>query len=197
MDHGDFAGQYGLVEKWDTCMADCIMHIPCMIYAPGLPRGVKVNSLTSHVDLAPTILDIMQIEHFAGIHGKSLLPVIYGKGSVRDAVFADGGHEEEMLKRYSVELLNRSSRRDAKQETYCRYPDTMARTKMVRTDRFKLVMRLKGGNELYDIKDDPYEMNNLWGDPAYNSVVMKHMQKMIEWCIETDTDRPYQPIVGA
>ncbi len=29
-DHGDFAGQYGLTEKWDTCMADCLLRVPCI-----------------------------------------------------------------------------------------------------------------------------------------------------------------------
>ncbi|MGD2175105.1 MAG: sulfatase-like hydrolase/transferase, partial [Candidatus Brocadiaceae bacterium] len=39
VDHGDFAGQYGLPEKWDTCMADCLLHVPFMLWHPDLPRG--------------------------------------------------------------------------------------------------------------------------------------------------------------
>jgi len=52
-DHGDFAGQYGLVEKWDTAMNDCILHVPCMLHAPELPRQLRIDSLSEHTDLAP------------------------------------------------------------------------------------------------------------------------------------------------
>jgi arylsulfatase A-like enzyme len=197
VDHGDFAGQYGLVEKWDTCMNDCIMNTPCMLYAPNIPQGVAVESLTSHVDLAPTIMDIMGIEFIPGIHGKNLMAAIKGEGPVRKAVFADGGHEDEMIGRFNGSVINPKGKRDGKQDTYSKYPDTMARTKMVRTDKYKLVIRLRGGNELYDLEKDPYEMKNLWGISDYNNVVLELQQMMLEWCLETDTDRPHQPKVGA
>lgn len=197
VDHGDFAGQYGLVEKWDTCMNDCLMHVPNILYAPNIPKGVRVEGLTSHVDLAPTLFEIMGIDPIPGIHGRSLLPIINGSERGRRAVFGDGGHEEEMIQRFNGNVVNRLGKRDGKQETYMKYPDTMARTKMARTDKYKLVMRLKGGNELYDMEKDPYEMNNLWGDIRYNDAIMELMQLMVEWCLETDTDRPFQPSVGA
>ena len=79
---------------------------------------------------------------------------------------ADGGHEDEMLRRLDPAMLQsppgRPKRRRAKQEVYARYPDTMARAKMVRTDRYKMVVRLRGGNELYDLEQDPDEMVKLY-----------------------------------
>ena len=77
----------------------------------------------------------------------------------------------------------------------------MSRTKMVRTERWKLVMRLRGGSELYDMQSDPWELRNLWGcheaDGNLQKVVLHLQQKLIEWCLRTDTDRPFQPDVGA
>lgn len=200
-DHGDFAGQYGLMEKWDTAMQDCIMHVPAMLRAPGLPAGQRVDSLTEHTDLAPTVLELLGVEPDWGIHGESLLPIIRGDKR-KEAVFADGGHDPDMLRRFNGPLTQNKKGREVpatlgKQDTYKRYPDSMARTKMVRTDRWKLVVRLAGGNELYDMQQDPDEMNNLYGQPGHEDVVRDLQLRMLEWCLRTDTDLPYQEKVGA
>ena len=206
VDHGDFAGQYGLTEKWDTAMNDCILHVPQILSAPGLPRGRRVDSLTEHTDVAPTILELLGIEADWGIHGESLLPIIDGSRS-KDAVFADGGHELGMRERFNFPVRHKDKKgRNApsthgKQETYARYPETMSRCKMIRTDRWKLVMREAGDHELYDMPADPDEMCNLWGrqetDPEVARVVMDLQTRLIDWCLRTDTDRPRQERVGA
>ena len=191
-DHGDYAGQYGLTEKWDTDFADCLLHVPCVLRAPGLPTGVRVGELCGTPDLAPTLLELIGLEPLPGMHGRSLVPVIEGRER-RDAVFADGGHERAMIARYAARGHPRADngKRLGKSETYYLHPDSMARAKMVRTDRHKLVVRLVGGNELYDLHDDPWEMNNRWGDPVLADVTAELMQKLVEWALRTDPDRPY------
>ncbi|MCX7847481.1 MAG: sulfatase-like hydrolase/transferase [bacterium] len=193
-DHGDFAGQYGLIEKWDTCMADCIMRVPLVICAPNLPKGIRVESMSEHTDLVATILELLGMKADWGTHGRSLVPVIYG-GERLQAVFADGGHEEEMWRRFN--FVSEGQEIDGKQRTYREHPESMARTKMVRTREYKLVMRLAGGNELYNLRDDPWELDNRWGEAGLEEVTRELMQLMIEWCLRTDTDRPYQEKVGA
>lgn len=190
-DHGDFAGQYGLVEKWDTAMHDCILHVPLALRAPGLPAGARVTGLTEHVDVLPTLAELLGLPPNWGVHGESLLPMVRGERR-KEAVFADGGHEPEMWARRP-----RGETLDGKQKTYRDYPEAMARTKMVRTDRYKLVIRLAGGNELYDLAEDPWELRNRWGDPALNAVMLDLQHRMIEWCLRTDTDRPMEERVLA
>ena len=68
---------------------------------------------------------------------------------------------------------------------------------MVRTDEWKLVIRETGGNELFNRREDPNEMRNLYGDPQYNSIVMDLQLQLIEWTLRTDTDRPYLGQFGA
>ncbi|HOK04675.1 MAG TPA: sulfatase-like hydrolase/transferase [Victivallales bacterium] len=206
VDHGDFAGQYGLIEKWDTAMQDCILHVPQIIYAPELPCGKRIDSLTEHTDIAPTILEMLNIKIPPQwvIHGESLLPIIRGEKK-KDAVFADGGHEDDMIKRFNTQTTYQ--RKDGKiipsthgkHEVYAKFPETMSRTKMVRTEKWKLVIRLRGGNELYDMENDPDELHNLYNfsDPKLETVKSELMLKMIEWCLKTDTDRPFQEKVGA
>lgn len=204
VDHGDFAGQYGLPEKWDTAMQDCILHVPQILYAPQLPSGAHVESMTEHVDVAPTILELLGLEPEPqwGIHGESLLPIIRGEKR-KEYVFADGGHEKEMQDRIDLKELmakrNRTDERDlgGKQLTYGKYPESMARTKMVRSERYKLIIRTTGDNELYDMREDPDELRNLYGRAEYNDVIRELQHAMIQWCLRTDTDRPYQPTVGA
>jgi choline-sulfatase len=204
VDHGDFAGQYGLFEKWDTCMADCLLRVPFVLWSPDLPHGTNVEGLTQHVDLPPTVLELLGIEPDWGIHGRSLLTVARGESPGRETVFADGGHEREMQERFSfprTDAQGRPKRLSSKQVTYMRCPQTMARTKMARSERWKLVTRLVGGNELYDMQEDPWELHNLWGeherDPELMRVVVDLQDRMIRWCTQTDTDRPHQEQVGA
>jgi len=191
VDHGDFAGQYGLPEKWDTAMQDCIMKVPQIIAAPGF-EPCRIESLTEHTDLAPTILELLGFNDDWGIHGESLIPIINGE-KVKDTVFADGGHETAMRERFN----GPENATLGKQNTYKYCPASMARTKMVRTDKWKLVVRETGGNELYDMIKDPDEMCNLYGQSQYNDIIMDLQLKLINWCLRTDTDRPYQPNVHA
>ncbi len=190
-DHGDFAGQYGLTEKWDTCMADCLLRVPCIIADPDMPRGHRVETLSEHVDVAPTLLELLDIEPSWHMHGESMAPMAEGRLK-KEAVFADGGHEKEMWDRFSF-----APDQSGKQKTYYECPETMARTKMCRTERWKLVTRLTGDNELYDLDSDPWELDNLWGDRQYDSVLIELQGLMIDWCTRTDTERPFQQNVGA
>ena len=191
-DHGDFAGQYGLVEKWDTTFADCLTRVPCVVAAPGLPAGRRVDALTEHTDLADTCLNLLGQQPAWGTHGHDLGPLLRGEvPSIRDAVFAEGGHEAPMRARVNT------TGPSGKQETYREAPESMARAKMVRTDRHKLVFRETDDHELYDLETDRWELNNRFDDPALADVREQLERRMLHWCLRTDTDRPHQPLVHA
>jgi len=194
-DHGDFAGQYGLVEKWDTCMQDCIMHVPMILFSPDLPVQSVVDSLTEHTDLAPTILELLGLKPSWGIHGTSLVNCVCGTQE-KQYIFADGGHEEEMLSRISDDFTQQEQE-NGKQRTYFNHPEAMARVKMVRSKEWKLEVRIEGENELYHLTTDPHEMKNVY-DCAENARIIQDLQlQLIRWCLRTDTDRPYQGKVRA
>jgi choline-sulfatase len=204
-DHGDFAGQYGLCEKYDTVLADCLLRVPCAIRAPGLPRGERRDALTQHVDLAPTVLELTGLaagERW-GIQGSSLLPVIAGARRP-EAVFADGGHEAAMRRRFNAPLWTTDpltpERRKAtagKQHTYHHEPDSMARCSMVRTETHKLVMREAGGHELYDLRADPWELDNRFGEAALAATQHDLMERLVRWHLRTLADQPFHPRVVA
>lgn len=202
-DHGDFAGQYGINEKWDTAMQDCILHVPMIVAGPGLPSGQRVTGLTEHVDVPDTVLDYLGLssdERWVR-HGQSMLPALAGHGG-KEAVFADGGHEGPMRARFNTPTRQESKGRPVKstggkQLVYHECPESMARVKMIRTERWKLAIRETGGNELFDLATDPHEMHNRYGDPSLDGIVLELQRRLIEWCLRTDQDRPFQDRVGA
>ncbi|GAB4469902.1 MAG: sulfatase-like hydrolase/transferase [Armatimonadaceae bacterium] len=201
-DHGDFAGQYGLVEKWDTVFSDCLMRVPFAIRAPGLPAGREYAGLSDHTDLAPTLCELLEMPPLPGMHGSSLAAMVRGEVA-REAVFADGGHEDAMLTEFAGATGQRwcepgdNGRRKAKQETYHQFPDSMMRSRMVRTERYKLVVRLRGDGELYDLAADPWELQNRWHDATLREVRADLMERLLRWNLATDTDRPHQLNFGA
>ena len=189
-DHGDFAGQYGLGEKWDTTFADCLTHVPCVLAGGGLPAGRTVESLTDHTDLAPTLLGLLDLEPDWPVHGHDLAPLLRGEvDHVRDAVFADGGHGAAMRQRF-----NFTGAESGKQRTYRECPDAMAKAKMVRTADHKLVMRETGDHELYHLPSDRWEMDNRFGDAGFAAVREDLMQRLIGWTLRTDPDPPVQRV---
>ena len=202
-DHGDFAGQYGLPEKWDTCMQDCLLRIPMILCAPGLKPSC-FDGLSEHVDIPPTVLDLLGVtpEPEWGIHGTSLVEQMNG-GQSKDFVFADGGHEDAMIRRFNTPVTHTLAdgtsvlATEGKQLTYSEEPESMSRTKMVRSRDWKLVVRLAGGNELYHLPSDPFEMNNLYGHPEHATISAHLMEALVLWSLRTDTDRPFLTQVGA
>lgn len=194
-DHGDFAGQYGLVEKWDTAFCDGLMHTLCVLAGPGLPRGRRVDALSDSTDLAPTLAQLLGLPAIPGVHGSSLLPVIEGRAPGRTAVFADGGHDASA--RHAMSLTPDRPGENAKQTTYRREPESMARAQMVRTRTHKLVVRETGDHELYDLINDPFELRNLHGDPASAGTRADLLGRLAEWNLRTLPDRPEITRVGA
>ncbi len=61
-------------------MYDCTLHVPLILRLPGvLPEGLRVNGYTSHPDLAPTLLELLDVQTDIQFDGNSLLPLICGQ----------------------------------------------------------------------------------------------------------------------
>ncbi len=88
-DHGHMFGEHGIVGKpWagisDSNMYEEVSHIPLVVHHPDLQgSGWRVGNLVQLVDLYPTILEAFGIVPPAGIHGKTLMPLILGGNEER------------------------------------------------------------------------------------------------------------------
>lgn len=134
-DHGDYVGDHGLWCKGLPAF-DAALHIPTVIGGPGLAgvaNGRQVTTPVSIVDLGPTLLELCGTEPAAPMSGHSLVDVINGDDRpVHDElIFQSNGNEAYGIQR------------------------------VIRTDRWKLVVNYFDYDELYDLERDPDELTNL------------------------------------
>jgi len=80
-------------EFWDhdaighrTTLYDELIHVPLVIRAPGLPRGVRVAEQTRAIDVAPTLYQLAGIAGNREAMGASLVPLAHGEGEGRVAL---------------------------------------------------------------------------------------------------------------
>ena len=89
--HGEMLGENGRFDHRHD-LTDEVLHVPLMIRPPGgLDTGLKVDALTSLLDLQPTFLELAGLNPPQGIHGRSLLPAIQGQPQAGHPwVFSEG-----------------------------------------------------------------------------------------------------------
>lgn len=200
-DHGDFTGDYGLVEKTQNTLEDVLTHVPFVVKPPS---GVTVQPRVSEamvelVDFPATVYALTGIEPPHWHFGRSLLPVVAGESDEhRDAVFSEGGrlrHESQADEHEST-----GARNDGASHYWPRIQlqidhdhDYHGKAAMCRTTTHKYVRRLYEKDELYDLRADPLEQWNLIDDPAYADVLLSLKERMLQWYQET---ADVVPLVG-
>ncbi|WP_134698597.1 sulfatase-like hydrolase/transferase [Ammoniphilus sp. YIM 78166] len=193
-DHGDYAGDYGLVEKWPNAMEDCLTRVPLMIQTPSCQSGHVVLEQVELFDIMATVLDLAGIEarhdHFA----RSLVPQLRGEaGDPNRAVFAEGGYDLRELHCFEGHSSNRAafSANDImklylpKANQQQEHPKSVCRTTMMRTMDYKLIRRTSDVSELYDLKKDPSELHNVYEAPQYSGVRQQLESRMLDWYVQT------------
>lgn len=156
-DHGDLMGAHGLVSK-GNCMFDGATKVPLIISHRGhIPPGRRSARLASTIDIVPTLLELMSVPQPAVMDGMSLRQYWDYGFNTRDSVFMQVW------------------------ETYGLFDPVLA----VRTDRWKYSWRIAGGDELYDMRDDPHETVNLATDRANADVIRGLKGRVTEWLSET------------
>lgn len=192
-DHGDYAGDYGLVEKWPNGMEDVLTRVPLIIRTPGGQAGHVVKEQVELFDIMATVLELSGIEakhdHFA----RSLVPQLQGApGDPERAVFAEGGYDRKEPHCFEGDPVRDSWFANKKEHIYYpkarqqqEQPESVSRAVMVRTGRYKLVARSDERSELYDLERDPGELSNRYDDPAYADIRGSLSNKLLDWYIRT------------
>ena len=198
-DHGDFTGDYGLVEKTQNTFEDSLTRIPFIIKPPS-EINVKPrvsDALVELVDFSETVFALTNIAPNYSRFGKNLIPLLQGKTEQhRDAVFCEGGRlygEMHAMELESPSNLTPSGLywpRVGLQTTddgpyHCK-------ATMCRTNNFKYVYRLYEKDELYDLNKDPEELNNIVDDLKSKDVLNRLKERILTWYVETCDVVPYE-----
>jgi len=133
--------RHRLIYQWS-------IHIPLLIAGPQIPRGEVIQALVRITDIAPTILELIDLPPDAPMDGASLLPLIAGAENAPRLAYADALNTLDTHAPLDRLPLN------------CR-DDLHA----VFDGRFKLIHHRNAPDEseLYDLLEDPKEQDNLYG----------------------------------
>jgi arylsulfatase A-like enzyme len=145
-DQGFFTGEHRWAEKrW---MYEESFSMPFIIRWPGhIAPGTTIDALVQNIDYAPTFLDLAGVPFPDDIQGRSLTPLFAGDPPA-----------------------------GWRQSLYYNYDDgnayNLPTIEGVRTTRYKLINYYKPRQawELFDLKTDPLELNNVHDDPEYAKV---------------------------
>ncbi|NOY82294.1 MAG: sulfatase-like hydrolase/transferase [Kiritimatiellaeota bacterium] len=191
-DHGDWAGDYGLVEKWPSGLDDCLTRVPLIVRSPDNQAGHEAAGPVEAFDIMATVLELAGIEPHHTHFARSLVPELNGDpGDPDRAVFAEGGydpHEPHCFEGYgprSETIMTPGHIYYPKLLQQQEHPESVCRAVMLRTATHKLVRRSTGQHELYDLTRDPRELNNVYGAAEYAQVCRRLEQRLMDWYLWT------------
>ncbi|MBL4575931.1 MAG: choline-sulfatase [Opitutaceae bacterium] len=151
-DHGEMAGERGYVEK--RLFYESSARIPLIASFPKKwQQKVIVTDPVNLMDLCPTLIEIAQGEPIGKLDGTSLVPY-----------FTDPEYGERD--------------RSVMSEYHCE--GSLAPTFMIRKGQYKYVMVHQGGSQLFDLKADPNELNNLRGNPKFSDIETSLRQRILD-----------------
>lgn len=158
-DHGDCLTDHGHSQKWN--MYDSTVRIPAIVCWPGeIAEGRKIEELVSLFDLGPTILEMAGVDVPNWMEARSLMPLMKGEEEERPRVFAE--HSNDGLLKGTHMMT------------------------MVREEDVKLVHFIDSDEgQLFDLANDPKELNNLWSDPDHQATKRRLIDEILRWRTES------------
>jgi len=164
-DQGFYLGEHGWFDK--RFMYEESFRTPLIMRFPGrIAPGSENRQLVQNLDLTPTMLEMAGVNIPADMQGRSLAP-LFGESPVewRDALYYH----------------------------YYEYPGIheVKRHYGVATDRYKLIHFYYDVDEweLYDLQEDPQEMNNVYDDPVYADIRTQLHQRLTELRVQYQDSR--------
>ena len=156
-DQGFFLGEHGWYDK--RFMYEPSLGIPLVMRLPDLIKeNSKTDLLVQNIDFAPTLLELAGVDVPADMQGRPLIPLLKGANDAwRDEIYYH----------------------------YYEYPHGWHNVKRhygIRTERYKLIHFYNDIDawEMYDLQNDPHEMNNIIDDPAQREKRDELMQRLAD-----------------
>ena len=192
-DHGDYVGEYGLMRKGAE-LPEVLIRIPLLFVGPGIVPSE--NPHAAHVgtaDVMPTICEAIGADMPRGVQGRSLWPMLTGEEYPEeefDSAYSEHGFGglhytadddfetfgDGLNPTIGFDELNSFSQ-----------SGTM---RAVRKGDWKLVFDMQERGQLYNLADDPVELNDVFGDPQYAEVQSAMLAKLLGWTLRAQDPLP-------
>ena len=171
-DHGDSLGDRGMLNK--RAFYDEVARVPLLISGPDINgAGRKIEGNFGHVDLVPTLLDLVDEVPPEVLQGQSQAGVLRSDTELQGDVFMQwhGGPATVPLGNKAVERMS-----------------VLPWRTVVTQDRWKLNLCPGDQCELYDLNNDPLELDNLFDHPGYRDRVRDLSARISDWQYRTGDD---------
>lgn len=168
-DHGDMMGAHRLFGKF--VLYQEAARVPYLVRLPGQRRSISIPQPVSHIDFAPTVLDLLGKTSARQLPGKSLMPLLRGESMPPETVFLQWApgelskEDEKQARKFGADLraLNESTRA------------------AVTADGWKICLRDADKNELYNLRSDPNELHNLYERPESKEIIARLRGEIHRW----------------
>ena len=160
-DHGEYACEHGIMEKAPGIAGDAVTRIPLLWWGPGrFKPGHVAREVVESVDVSTTLCALAGLEPMATSDGHDLSPMLRGEPGDAARVGVTECPWSKSIRKGTYRLV--------------RYPRPM------------FAEEYPGGfGELYDLATDPWEMRNLYFDPAHTATVAELQRDLMDWLIAT------------
>jgi arylsulfatase A-like enzyme len=155
-DNGWFEGQHRIRKEKDRPYEESA-RVPLFVRGPGVPAGAGVENLVLNTDLAPTFAGLAGLKEFPA-DGRSLAPLLKDKDHTwRSAVLLEG-FVGHKFRAYGA----------------------------IRTETYKYVEYDNGEKELYDLTNDPYELESIHesADPSLLEDLQARLEELRDCAYE-------------
>jgi arylsulfatase A-like enzyme len=138
---------------------------------PAVAKGKVSRALVQSIDFAPTMLDLLGKPPHPQCAGRSRAGLLRGESAAPDFVFLQWSPSKEPIHAHS---------KIANEEEIQRVLDESTRA-VVSPDGWKLCLRDKDKNELYNLRNDPNERRNLYYQQGHRDVIVDLTNRIHRW----------------
>ncbi|MDD9955283.1 MAG: sulfatase-like hydrolase/transferase [Anaerolineaceae bacterium] len=193
-DHGDYVGEYGLVRKGAE-LPEVLVRIPFQVCGPGILAGAEPHEAhVSIVDILPTLCEATGIPVPDGVQGRSLWPLLSGDDWPREE-FASAYAEQGFGGLHYTEDDDFDPQQDGFHPAIS-FDELNGWTqsgnmRMLRRGDWKLLFDMQGRGQLYNLAQDPVELNDLYDDPACAAIRGELLAELLAWTLRAQDPLPH------
>lgn len=184
-----YTTDHGIAFPGMKCsLTDAGIGVALIMRGPGeFGGGETVDAMVSHIDVFPTLCDLLDIEAPPWLQGQSMMPLVRGQTqSIRDQVFAEVSYHATYEPKRAVrsdrfKYIRRYDKR--KSPVLPNIDDGLTKDDYLDEG---FAGRAPAAEQLYDTYYDPTERHNLVSDPDYADVLGDMRARLDRWMRDTD-----------